>query len=433
MKAEEDTHVCRYAERLVWTGWRDRGALAERLARRIPHCAVCGRERPARRPRPAALREVRAEIPEALPFADATGRAIAFALLRQGEGRQTFSARALLTAIARRGIPASLAEEWIESFLRSGWLTARWTLGGSPRLTAIELRREEALRELARPGEEERRRNALRKARDEVSPLTHPKAIEIADLLGTSEAESFPPPLLQALAALAAHAESGEILAERVFSARHLGGSKALAGLRGRLERLLGPLAGIGLREGASVTLLGGEGVLRLAGGELDLRAFPPFLGLARESLESLREVAFPAGGLFAVENLAVFEACCRGEVAAARGALIAWSAGYPGRTFRRLVDLAGTAGAPLRIWADLDLDGVRIARLIASWSPAGATFFRMSPQDLEAAPRHHLLTSRSLAGIRRDLEERPEAPLADTLRALGDSGHWVEQEAFLS
>ncbi len=56
-----------------------------------------------------------------------------------------------------------------------------------------------------------------------------------------------------------------------------------------------------------------------------------------------------------------------------------------------------------------------------------------MSPQDLEAAPRRHLLTSRSLAGIRRDLEERPEAPLADTLRALGDSGHWVEQEAFLS
>ena len=117
----------------------------------------------------------------------------------------------------------------------------------------------------------------------------------------------------------------------------------------------------------------------------------------------------------------------------AARGALIAWSAGYPGRAFRRLVELAGRAGAPLRIWADLDLDGVRIARLIASWSTAEASFHRMSPEDLKAAPRHHELTARSLAGIRRDLEERPGAPLADTLQAMLDLGRWAEPEAFLA
>src|SRR5262249_22501371 len=150
---------------------------------------------------------------------------------------------------------------------------------------------------------------------------------------------------------LAMHADSGEVLAERVFSVRHLGGSKALAAVRGRLERLAGPLAEIGIREGAGVTLLGGNGVLRAAGGEVCLRAFAPFLGLAREALENLRGIDFPAGGLFAVENLAAFEACCRGEVEAARGALITWSAGYPGRAIRRLVELAGHAGAPLRIW----------------------------------------------------------------------------------
>ena len=133
------------------------------------------------------------------------------------------------------------------------------------------------------------------------------------------------------------------------------------------------------------------------------------------------------------MENLAVFEACCRGEVEAARGALIAWSAGYPGRAFRRLVELAATAGAPLRIWADLDLDGVRIARLIASWSASEAEFHRMDPRDLADAPQRHGLTPRSLAAIRRDLAERPEAPLADTLRALLEGGGWVEQEAFLA
>src|SRR6185369_6479542 len=108
----------------------------------------------------------------------------------------------------------------------------------------------------------------------------------------------LPVPLLQALAALAAHAESGEVLAERVFSARHLGGSKALVTLRGRLERLAGPLAEIGIREGASVTLLGGGGALRAADGEIVLPAFAPFLGLAREAVENLREIDFPAGGL---------------------------------------------------------------------------------------------------------------------------------------
>ncbi|MFY9821090.1 MAG: DUF2399 domain-containing protein, partial [Thermoanaerobaculia bacterium] len=287
-------------------------------------------------------------------------------------------------------------------------------------------------RELARPGDEARRRSALGAARERVARLSHPKAAEIAAILDSPEAAGFSPPLLQALGALAVHAESGEVLAERVFSARCLGGSKVLAGLRRGLERLVGPLAEIGIREGASVTLLGGEGVLHLADLDLDLREFPPFLGLARETLEGLSELTLPAGGLFVVENLAVFEACCRGEVESARRALIAWSAGYPGRTVRRLVELAA-AGEPLRIWADLDLDGVRIARLIASWSVAGAEFHRMSPRDLAATPQRHPLTARSLAAIRRDLEERPAAPLADTLRALLDSGFWAEQEAFLA
>ena len=428
-----EAHVCRFAERLVWSNWTRLGMLEERLARRISLCEICGSERPARRIRPAVLRELRAAAPEAPPLAGTAGRMIAGALVRQSKGREVVLMKGMLSELARRGIPASLAEEWIERFLRAGWLTAVWRLGGSPRLASVSLWQPAALRELARPGEEDRRQEALREAQERVSVLSHPKAVEISALLAGPEAEDLPAPLLQALAALAAHAESGEMLAERVFSVRHLGGSKILAGLRGRLERLAGPLAEIGIREGASVTLLGGDGILRAADGETGLRAFAPFLGLAREAVENLREIVFPAGGLFAVENLAVFEACCRGEVEAARGALIAWSAGYPGRAFRRLVDLAGRAGAPLRIWADLDLDGVRIARLIASWSTAEASYYRMSPEDLKAAPRHHELTARSLAAIRRDLEERPGAPLADTLQAMLDSGSWGEQEAFLA
>lgn len=428
-------HTCRYRERVVWTHWSRSGALAERLARRLPLCEVCGSEQPARRPRLPVLREVRAEAPEAPPLTDATGRAVAKALVRLGRGREgLLPTRGFLAELARRGIPASLVEQWIETFLRAGWLTVVWTPGSPPHLTAVALRKPKALRELAKPGEEDRRLSALREAQARVAPLVHPQAREISALLEGPEAESFTAPLIQALAALAVHAESGEVLAGRVFSARHLGGSKALASVRGSLERLVGPLGEIGIREGASITLLGGDGILRLGGPqELDLLAFAPFVGLAREAVERLEEIAFPDGGLFVAENLAVFEACCRGEVEAARGALVAWSAGYPGRSIRRLVELAGAAGARLRIWADLDLDGVRIARLTASWSPSEAEFFRMSPRDLENAAHRNPLTEQSLAAIRRDLEERPEAPLAGTLRALLEAGFWVEQEAFLA
>jgi hypothetical protein len=434
-------HLCRrYVERLVWSEWRRTGALAERAGRRVAFCGECGRERPARRLRPPALREVRAEVPAAPPLADAAARAVAASLLSVGgDLDRGAGARGLFGDLARRGVAASLAEEWIDRFLRAGWLTARWRLGPPLRLVLVVLRTPEAMRELARPGEEARRREALAEARARTARLAHPKAADIATLLGGAEAEGLTPPLLRALSALAAHAESGETLAARVFSARHLGGSKELAGLRRRLEQLVGPLEEIGIREGAGLTLLGGQGALRLAGCRIDLADLVPFVGLSGQSLAGLVEIALPAGGLFVVENLAVFEACCRGEVEAAREALIAWSAGYPGRPLERLVQLAGGGGDPagvgtaLRIWADLDLDGVRIARLVASWSSAGGAFFRMSPTDLAAAPRRLPLSPRSAAAIRRDLAERPAAPLAETLRALLELGCWVEQETFLA
>lgn len=434
MMAEIREHVCRYREQLTWSGWTRTGALAERLARRIPLCEICETERLARRPRPPVLREVRAEAPEAPPLADATGRAVAKVLAKLGRDRVGFlPMRRPLSELARRGIPASLAEQWLDHFLRAGWITVVWAPGPPSRLSAVTLLSPKLLRELARPGEEGLLRSTLLLAKARVKPLTHPKAGEIAALLENPEGRKLTPPLIQALAAVAAHVETGEVLAERVFSTRYLGKSKALASVRNGLERILGPLPGLGIREGASLTLLGGDGGLRLPDRELALRPFTPFLGLPREIVENLEGIAFPPGGLFVVENLTVFEACCRGEVAAARNALIAWSAGYPGRSIRKLVELAHAAGAHLRIWADLDLDGIRIARLVSSWFPPGAEFHLMSPQDVKAAPRHHRLNLRNSAALRRELKERPEALLADTLKTLIATDSWVEQEAFLA
>ena len=203
-------HVCRYREQLIWSGWSRTGPLAERLARRVPLCEICDTERPARRPRPPVLREVRAEALEAPPLADANGRAVAKVLARLGKDREGFlPMRSPLTELAHRGIPASLAEQWLDHFLRAGWITVVWTPGPPARLSAVTLLRPKLLRELARPGEETLLRSTLLLAKARLEPLTHPKAAEIAALLESPEGRKLSPLLIQGLAAVAVHVETG--------------------------------------------------------------------------------------------------------------------------------------------------------------------------------------------------------------------------------
>jgi hypothetical protein len=227
-------HVCFYSERLIWDDWRPSAVsgVVERFARRVPVCAVCGRQRQALRPRPPVRREARAEMRAAPPLADAAGRAVAAALLRRGVGAgggtetEEVAAIGLLSSVARRGVPASLAEEWIDHYLRAGLVEGRWLVGrGGNRLDTVILRDGEALQEIATPGAAARRRWARAAARRRVEPLTHPKAREIAALLAGEEADAFAPEVVAALAAVAAHVEVmslDEPLAERVFSARYL-------------------------------------------------------------------------------------------------------------------------------------------------------------------------------------------------------------------
>jgi len=345
---------------------------------------------------------------------------------------QECSFKSLLSTLR---LPVSLLEDELEHFLRAGWIALTWKLVDAKKdLARVRVCNREALEEFARPGLAVERRIALEAARESVRPLTHPVAADVARLLAQPEAQKWDPRLLNALAAIACHAETGDQLAERVFSTQYLGSSKAFAQIRPTVERILGQsVEALGIREGAAATFVGGQGRLRIGGQRIDLAPLYPFVGFARETLTASIALELPIGGLLLVENFTAFDACCRGEIAGGDCGLVVWTAGYPGRGVRSLVEHAANLGARIRIWADLDLDGVRIARLVRSWAPAVIEMFKMSPEDVVAAPRRMKLTDRARNAIRAELDERPRVFLADTLRALLTEDSWVEQECFLA
>ncbi len=328
---------------------------------------------------------------------------------------------------------ASLLEEGLDRLLRSGWVALVWRFEGTRRaLRWILLLDRKGLEDFAHPGRESERSEALAAASAVLSGVDHPVAVEVRRVIAEERDVAADPRLVRAFAAIARHVQGGEVLPARVFAARHLGSSKALEPLRARLERALGSLEALGIRDGGAATFLGGAGRVVFAAGELDLARLGPFIGVARDLLKGGLSLDVPAAGVLLAENFAVFEACCRGEIADLRNSLVVWTAGYPGRAVRAVVEAAERCRAPVRAWADLDLDGVRIVRLANSWAPRGVEAFRMSPADLAAAAASLPLSARAAAAIRADLAARPNDLLSETLTAILELGRWVEQEAFL-
>jgi len=425
-------HACRFASHVEWTGWSQQGTARQRHGYRVVACVQCGTRRSHRRPRRPELVEIEADG-GGPPIADADSRTIAARLLRRAGDAREVRVRGLPGGLGGPEIGSSLLEQHLECFLRAGWIGLVWEISGTRRrLRRIRLRDPEALEECVHPGRRAARRAALNEARAAVASLKHPIATEVARLLAETATDAWSPRLVRALAAVATQAETGDVLASRVFAARYLGDSKALGILRPRLERFLGPLDALGIRDGASATFVGGSGCVRAAGLRLDLTSLRPFVGLAAETVIGDIEILPAPGGVAIVENFAAFEACCREEVSNLKDTLVIWTGGYPGRAVRTVIQAASRTSPPMRIWADLDLDGVRIVRLVADWLSGAIEPFGMSPKHVDAAPARRPLSPRSVAAIRADLAARPAALLADTLRALLACNCWVEQEAFL-
>ncbi len=429
-------HECRWSQRLIWGEWRREGTLRIREARRVSVCSVCGAVRAVRVPRPVIGIEREAASPEVPPIPDGEGRRIARAILSRASGA-TGDDPADEDAGRRpprvAGVPGSTVEEWLDVLMRAGFVRLGWRVrGGREECDGVVVLSEGDLREYVEPGERAALLAAIAGARSAVEGLSHPVTEDVKAALDEAASEGMDARVVRALAAVAAHADSGEILASRVFSARFLGDSKDLSRIRGRVERVVGPLEALGIRDGGAIVLVGGAGVISCGESVIRLNEVGPFLGVPAESACRVAKVGFPPDGVLVVENLAPFEACCRGEVDGAGDPLVVWSAGYPGRGVRAIVEQARESGATIRVWADLDLDGVRIARLVASWAGPGCRFFRMSRAEVESAAARLPLSQRAARAIRADIEAHPDARLSDLLAALLVAGCWIEQEALL-
>ncbi len=432
--SEGTEHTCRFRPRKKAGAWEAVGTVEQRGWRRVQVCGECGRERLVRLLRPPFLIEERAAFPVSEPLSTEKSRYLAARLLALSEGRRqdVVSARGLSGQVGKKGVTVTEMEGILRGFLMAKYVELRWSLAGERKLLrSVVIVNHRALAEHSAPGQLQKAEDTLSAASTSLVSIGHPIAEQVRALL-SEKAIAKNPLLVTCLAAVAIHASTGDVLAERVFSARFLGDSKALSKVKTRVEDLLGPIETLGIREGAAVTLLGGTGAVATEHAKIDLSSWSPFIGLSREASDSLRQVRPPDAGMFVVENLAAFEACCRGEVPPAVGKMILWSAGYPGRAIKRIIELAGAFRHPVWVWCDIDVDGVRIARLLKEVAGGRAIAFAMSPAALRIDSNTRPMTGRAINACRKTLEADPGGFLSDTLGALLDARSWREQESLL-
>jgi hypothetical protein len=301
--------------------------------------------------------------------------------------------------------------------------------GNSRPLEWVETTDLSALEEIANPGAAKKRSDALATARTAVRSLAHPEAAAIAEILRSDSATEFDERLIRVLAALARLVDRGDIRPARAFSTEVLGDSKALPSIRPRLERLVGPLERLGVRDTGSAVLIGGRGQIMLAGAAVDLSSYR-YLGFASQDLDRASALDIPGHGLLVVENLTAFHSCI--DHLSSQPLMIVWAGGFPSAGVLRVIQMAVDKAARIRVWCDLDLGGIRIARLIHARTKDIAQPALMSPELVASALAAQPLSDDQKARIRKDLEAHPTALLADTLRALLERSAWVEQEGLL-
>src|SRR5438128_512581 len=172
--------------------------------------------------------------------------------------------------------------------------------------------------------------------------------------------------------------------------------------VRRRVERSVGPVERRGIRDSGSMVMFGGRGEIELSNTRIDVGLFHA-IAMSSADIERLGLLNLPAGGILVVENLAPFEACLE-NLAALGQILVIWSGGFPNRGVIRILEEAARQRARINVWCDIDLGGVRIARLIHRATSGLAQPVLMDPDTIGLASVGCPLTSETKRTICRDL-----------------------------
>jgi hypothetical protein len=385
-------------------------------------CVGCGRQKKARFRRIIAT-EKEAAVPLANP--DFSIRRIARKLFIRFQHRDLLRAQPLI-----RQLGGVVGESDVERVASYGAIRLIYQpVRGSLHLKAIRLLDRPALGEIAEPGSAKLRRTAIDEARLALAHVQHPQAEAIAEWIRADSAETLHHQTIRALAGLARLVESGDVIPARIFSSSVLGHSKALHAMRRKLERMVGPLERLGVREAGQIVIMGGIGKVVFLHSTLNLDNFR-HVGVSHKDALSIERIDFPSGGLLVVENLTPFEACVD-VVARKQQLMVLWTAGFAGKGVLHVIRKGVESKIRIRVWCDLDLGGVRIARSILNVA-ASAEPILMNKAAMAASKTRNALTPDQLAALRRDLTVHPAEPLAETVRALVEANVWVEQEALI-
>ena len=227
--------------------------------------------------------------------------------------------------------------------------------------------------------------------------------------------------MLTAVARLGAHAAAGASTGEEQFLAAVSPDERPEVA---RLVRTIGTPEAFGLLDQDLEILFAGGGLLQHGNRQLMPARFIEGLAVHRSILAGIHRVVIPKKGLRLLTRRGAFHRL-RLERAPWDARMIVYVDRYADLAARTLVKRAVLLKARVQVWADISLSGVLFARSIAAVAKSSFTPFRMSPQNLDWASLRFPVSDEELKAIDENLKAEPDAPLAETLRAVRDRRTW--------
>lgn len=400
-----ESHVCKFRRDLQPEKWRTVApGRRERLGRFVSRCETCGKVRDDGSKRPWEWKEEEADAGGSGPRSG-QAREVAAVLLSQAVGG-SMPGTALLAAVERRGVGRSDAHGAIQELLAAGWIRVAWWIAGERNLlAAIEMIGRAPLARFVSPTDLAAA-DRVAEAADEISRFRHPLSPVIAHLLRrvtTPETEK----LSDAFLALARMLEEGGAVPAREFCKSHIGDPTLRDPFNRIVEQQIGPLDSVGLFEADPVVLIGGGGAIHVRRHSYPIAAFGALLGVEPGAIDQGR-IEIPEAGLEVIDSPQRLEESSveRLRVVVARA--------LP-RALKRLCAIAAASRRPVIVRCGVSLEGVRLARCVATWSGVVPSV----PAFEASLPPGGQLPLREGSRIRLDLDAQPAASWTEVLAAI--------------